>query len=98
MENPATKIFKSNVNFVYDELIKQFINNKGNCLESTFCLINWGYILDSNNNEGYNSKHIISTRLIIFLIIRIKRITRWENSLQIVYFIFNWPSIKILKI
>jgi hypothetical protein len=55
IENAAINIFKSNVRFVYDELINQFINDKGNCSESTFCLINWSYILDPNN-EGSNLK------------------------------------------
>jgi hypothetical protein len=55
IENAAINIFKSNVSFVYDELIKQFINDNGNCSESTFCLINWSYILDPNN-EGWNLK------------------------------------------
>jgi hypothetical protein len=49
MEN-SLKIIKYNLNYVYQELIIEFINNKGHCNDSTYNLINWEYILDSDNS------------------------------------------------
>jgi hypothetical protein len=51
VENYSIKLFKCNVNFVYEELIQQFINNNGNCDEATFFLINWGILFDYNNSN-----------------------------------------------
>jgi hypothetical protein len=49
MEN-SLKIIKYNLNYVYHELINEFINNKGHCNDSTYNLINWEYILDSDKS------------------------------------------------
>jgi hypothetical protein len=46
------KIFKNLVNFVYEELLNQFLNNNGDCEESTFRLVNWSIILDRKRTEG----------------------------------------------
>jgi hypothetical protein len=48
----SIKVLKLNVNFVYDKIIEQFINNNGNCNEATFSLLNWSHLLDTNNNKG----------------------------------------------
>ena len=48
MEN-TIEIMKLNLNYVYKELINEFVNNNGNCNDSTYNLINWNYILDSTN-------------------------------------------------
>jgi hypothetical protein len=48
MEN-SIKIINYILNFVYDELKEEFIKQNGNCNNSTYNLINWDYILDSNN-------------------------------------------------
>ena len=48
----SIKQFNSNLNFVYEELIRQFLNKNGNCEQLTFCLINWSYVLDSSRNRG----------------------------------------------
>ena len=53
----STRLFKFVVSFVYEELLEQFITNKGDLKESTFCLVNWGYVLDSSQAS---SKHIFS--------------------------------------
>jgi hypothetical protein len=42
-------IFRHLVDFVYKELIKQFLNNNGECVDSTFRLINWSVITDNLN-------------------------------------------------
>ena len=47
----AIKIFNCNVNFVYEELLNQFINNNGQCDSSTYYLINWHILIDSSNNS-----------------------------------------------
>ena len=39
-------IFRHLVDFVYEELLDQFINNNGDCEYSTFRLINWSIITD----------------------------------------------------
>ena len=46
----SIKIFNYNVNYVYKELIHEFINYNGKCNDSTYYLINWEQILDSNNS------------------------------------------------
>ena len=43
------KLFRLNVNFVYEELLNQFVNNNGDCKLSTFWLISWGIICDPKN-------------------------------------------------
>ncbi len=48
MEN-SIKIIKLNLNYVYEQLINEFINNNGYCNNSTYNLFNWKYILDSTN-------------------------------------------------
>lgn len=48
MEN-SIKIIKLNLNYVYEQLIHEFIKNNGYCNNSTYNLINWKYILDSTN-------------------------------------------------
>ena len=45
----SKEIIEFNLNYVYDELIQQFLNNNGHCNYLTYNLINWDYILDSNN-------------------------------------------------
>jgi hypothetical protein len=58
-ENSSSiKLLKSTVNFVYNELIEEFINNNGLCKEATFTLANWSYLLDQANNKG-NEKSCI---------------------------------------
>ena len=47
----SIKLIKYNLNYVYQTLINEFINNKGNCNDSTYNLINWDYILDSDNSK-----------------------------------------------
>ena len=41
MNANTNKLFRFIVNFVYDELNTQFINNNGNCNSSTLQLINF---------------------------------------------------------
>ena len=53
------KLFKCNINFVYEELIDQFINHNGDCREATFCLINWSVLLDPNYNNGNFLFHLL---------------------------------------
>jgi hypothetical protein len=48
MEN-SIKIINYNLNFVYKELIEEFIKQNGKCNNSTYNLINWDYIRDTNN-------------------------------------------------
>jgi hypothetical protein len=48
----SIKLLKHNIDFVYEELVIQFLNKNGGCHESTFYLINWNFILDSNKNRG----------------------------------------------
>ena len=50
MEN-SIRIIKYNLNYVNRELIGEFINNKGKCNDSTYNIINWDYILDSDNSK-----------------------------------------------
>ena len=38
-------VFRINLNYVYKEMIHEFISNGGICKESTYNLINWPYIL-----------------------------------------------------
>ena len=45
----ASSAFKLLVNFVYEEVYDQFINNNGVCKRSTYSLINWSFITDSEN-------------------------------------------------
>ena len=67
----TNKLFRQNVDFVYEEILSQFINNNGNCKSSTFWLINWGIIFD-RRNDGIKSfkknmfKNYSRKRLIIF--------------------------------
>ena len=48
MEN-SIKILNFNLNYVYQQLIHEFLKQNGICNNSTYNLINWDYILDSNN-------------------------------------------------
>ena len=48
MEN-SIRIIKYSLNYVYKELIYEFLNQNGHCNNSTYNLLNWDYILDSNN-------------------------------------------------
>ena len=50
-DETTNRLFRLVVNFVYEELLNQFINNNGHCKDSTFLLINWGSILE-NSNDG----------------------------------------------
>jgi|LakMenEpi03Aug12_release.lakeMendotaPanAssembly.Ray.scaffolds.fasta_scaffold5119049_1 hypothetical protein len=50
-QDVTNELFRQNVDFVYEEILSQFINNNGNCKSSTFWLINWGIIFD-RRNEG----------------------------------------------
>ena len=56
MEN-SIEIIKFNLNYVYQELIDEFISNKGKCNNLTYNLISWDYILKSNNCMSSNSKY-----------------------------------------
>ena len=47
----TSRIFRFVVNFVYEELLNQFLNNNGECKESTYLLINWTSIVE-NSNDG----------------------------------------------
>ena len=49
----ANKIFRENLNFVYEELLNQFLNNNGYCKNSTFLLINWAVIFDDKIEGRY---------------------------------------------
>ena len=50
MENSIKIInFNEFVNYVYQQLIHEFVKQNGICNNSTYNLINWDYILDSNN-------------------------------------------------
>ena len=60
VENYSIKLFKCNVDFVYEALIQQFINNNGQCDEATFFLINWGILFDYNNSNKW--RNYIETR------------------------------------
>ena len=48
MEN-SIEILNFNLNYVYQQLIHEFIKQNGICNNSTYNLINWDYILDTNN-------------------------------------------------
>ena len=50
-EFSTNNLFKLLVNFVYETLLDQFINNNGECKYSTFSLINWNVLID-DKNEG----------------------------------------------
>jgi len=52
MEN-SVEIIKLNLNYVYKELINEFVNNNGHCNDSTYNLINWHYILDTTNCKSF---------------------------------------------
>ena len=45
----ASSAFRLVVNFVYEEIFDQFINNNGACKRSTYSLVNWSFITDSEN-------------------------------------------------
>ena len=45
MDN-STKIFELNINYVYEELVSEFIQNRGFCTDLTYNLINWKYAID----------------------------------------------------
>lgn len=49
-ELTQNKLFRVNVNFVYEELLNQFLNNNGDCKLSTFWLIGWGIICNPKND------------------------------------------------
>jgi hypothetical protein len=56
MENkndPTNKIFRYLLDFVYKELLNQFINNNGNCKCSTFQLINWSVITEKRTDGTF---------------------------------------------
>ena len=53
MEENTNKLFRLVVNFVYDELMNQFISNYGDCKSSTFCLINWDVIVNNRNSGNH---------------------------------------------
>jgi hypothetical protein len=44
------KLFRLVVDYVYKEIINEFINNNGSCSRATFTLINWSILFDKNNN------------------------------------------------
>ena len=50
-EENTNKLFRQLVNFVYEELLNQFLNNNGDCKESTYLLLNWTSIVE-NSNDG----------------------------------------------
>jgi hypothetical protein len=45
----SIEIIEYNLSYVYQTLIDEFVNNNGCCNESTYNIINWNYIIDSNN-------------------------------------------------
>ena len=56
MENKkdlTEEFFRIIVDFVYEELLHQYINQKGNCKASTFWLINWNIIIDKKNDGWF---------------------------------------------
>jgi hypothetical protein len=58
----SIRLFKFVVSFVYEELIEQFITHKGECknFEQTFCLVNWGFVLDSSQASSKNKNKILN--------------------------------------
>jgi hypothetical protein len=49
-KDPTNKIFRHLLDFVYEELLNQFINNNGDCKDSTFRLVNWLNITNYSTN------------------------------------------------
>ena len=49
------KLFPHLVDFVYKEMINEFLNKNGVCSESTFFLINWSVLIEKQNS-GINSE------------------------------------------
>ena len=48
----SDKVFRLLVDFVYKEVINEFINNNGECKNKNFTLINWSILFDKNNKGG----------------------------------------------
>jgi hypothetical protein len=46
----SNKLFRLVVDYVYKEVINEFLNNSGGCSPVTFTLINWSILFDKNNN------------------------------------------------
>ena len=46
----SNELFKLIIDFVYKEIINQFINDDGECKATTFHLINWPILFENNNN------------------------------------------------
>ena len=66
----TARLFRLVVNFVYEELLSQFLNNNGECKESTFLLINWTSIIENSNDGLYGKleKKIIYKCYISYLV------------------------------
>ena len=49
----SNKLFRLLVDFVYKEVINDFIYNNGECKSSTISLINWSILFDKKNIGKY---------------------------------------------
>ena len=49
MDLQSNKVFRLVVNFVYEEILNQFIISNGQCSETTFSLINWNLLIGCKN-------------------------------------------------
>jgi hypothetical protein len=98
MEENTNKLFRLVVNFVYDELLNQFIKNYGDCKSSTFCLINWD-VLVNNRNSGNFSFCLLNYEVDItsYFYLRYLWKIRDENRLQMLCFIFSEFILKIFN-
>ena len=45
----TNELFKFTVNYVYEKIVSQFLNDNGNCDPSIFWLTNWNIICDNRN-------------------------------------------------
>ena len=48
----VNNLFRLIVDYVYEEILKDFFNNDGECNYSTFSLINWSVIIDNKSGDG----------------------------------------------
>ena len=53
MKDLINKLFTFNVNYVYETIVNQFLNENGNYDSSVFWIINWNIIFD-NERLGMN--------------------------------------------
>ena len=52
-DSNSSQLFKLIVDFVYDKILNQFIDEKGDCKESTYCLINWSVLTNNTKNGNH---------------------------------------------